>query len=51
MQMFHTLARLFGPGAPDLTLYETTPKDIIAVHGLLFPLPPLDSKGVRVTIS
>ncbi|KAF2969443.1 hypothetical protein GQX73_g4102 [Xylaria multiplex] len=51
MQIFHTLSRLFRPGAPKLSLYDTTAKDIVAVHGLLFPMPPFDSKGVRVTVS
>ncbi|RCI13083.1 hypothetical protein L249_0196 [Ophiocordyceps polyrhachis-furcata BCC 54312] len=51
MQLYHTLARIFRPGAPELTLHDTTLRDIVAVHGLLFPLPPLDSNGVRATIS
>ncbi|KAI0205620.1 cytochrome P450 [Astrocystis sublimbata] len=51
MQMYHTLSRLFRPGASELSLYSTSTRDIVAVHGLLFPMPPFDSKGVRVTIS
>ncbi|KAI0424676.1 cytochrome P450 [Xylaria sp. FL1042] len=51
MQVFHTLSRLFRPGAPKLFLHDTTLRDIVAVHGLLFPMPPFDSKGVRVTVS
>ncbi|KAI1427558.1 cytochrome P450 [Xylaria sp. FL1777] len=51
MQIFHTLSRLFRPGAPKLSLHDTTLRDIVAVHGLLFPMPPFDSKGVRVTVS
>ncbi|GAW14950.1 hypothetical protein ANO14919_043580 [Xylariales sp. No.14919] len=51
MQMFHTLSRLFRPGAHKLALYNTTVRDIVAVHGLLFPMPPFDSEGVRVTVS
>ncbi|KAI0457211.1 cytochrome P450 [Xylaria acuta] len=51
MQMYHTLSRLFRPGAPKLSLHNTTQRDIVAVHGLLFPMPPFDSKGVRVTVS
>jgi hypothetical protein len=50
MQMFHTLAHLLRPGAPEIVLYETDTTDVIAVHGLLFPMPRLDSKGVRVII-
>ncbi|KAH8647763.1 cytochrome P450 [Xylariales sp. PMI_506] len=51
MQLFHTVARLFRPGAPELKLHDTSLRDIVAVHGLLFPMAPLDSKGVKVTIS
>ncbi|EFY91972.1 cytochrome P450 monooxygenase, putative [Metarhizium acridum CQMa 102] len=40
------------PGMPNLTLYDTMPRDVIAaIHGLLFAMPPIDSKGVKVTIS
>ncbi|KAI0970956.1 cytochrome P450 [Xylaria arbuscula] len=51
MQLFHTVSYFFRPGGPCLSLHDTTPKDIVAVHGLLFPMPPFDSKGVRVTVS
>lgn len=51
MQLFHTLARMFRPGSPTYRLHETTVRDVVAVHGLLFPLPPLDSNGVRVKVS
>ncbi|KAJ3568305.1 hypothetical protein NPX13_g6468 [Xylaria arbuscula] len=51
MQIYHTLSRLFRPGAPVLCLYDTTVRDVVAVHGLLFPMPPFDSKGVRVTVA
>ena len=50
MQMYHTLAQLFRPGAPKIALYETDETDVVAVHGLLFPMPRLDSKGVRALI-
>ena len=50
MQMYHTLAQLFRPGAPKLVLYETDASDVIAVHGLLFPIPRLDSKGIRTLV-
>lgn len=32
MQIYHTLSRLFRPGAPPLSLYDTTLKDIKAVQ-------------------
>ncbi|KAI3320681.1 cytochrome P450 [Xylariaceae sp. AK1471] len=32
MQMFHTLSRLFRPGAPNISLHDTTLRDIIAVQ-------------------
>jgi hypothetical protein len=50
MQMYHTLAQLFRPGAPEIVLFETDESDVIPVHGMLFPLPKLSSKGVRATI-
>lgn len=50
MQMYQTLAHLFRPGAPKLTILST-PRDVVAVHGMLFPMPPFDSEGVRVVIS
>ncbi|TRX94663.1 hypothetical protein FHL15_004435 [Xylaria flabelliformis] len=51
MQIYHTISRLFRPGAPELSLHKTSRRDIVAIHGLLFPMPPFDSKGVRVTVS
>lgn len=51
MQVFHTVTHIFRSDMPRLTLYDTTPRDAVAIHGLLFPIPPIDSKGVRVTIS
>ncbi|KAJ6782774.1 hypothetical protein PWT90_04131 [Aphanocladium album] len=50
MQLFHTLARLFRPKSAQFLLQDTTLRDIIAVHGLLFPMPPFDTNGVQVTI-
>jgi hypothetical protein len=51
MQPFHTLARLFRSGRPTYELHDKTLRDVVAMHGLLFPLPPLDSKGVQVKVS
>jgi hypothetical protein len=51
MQLFHTLARIFRAGSPTYDLHDTTLRDVVANHGLLFPLPPLDSKRVQVKIS
>lgn len=50
MQLFHTLARLFRPKSPKLVLRDTTLRDIIAVHGLLFPMPPFDTTGVKAIV-
>ena len=50
MQMYHTLAQLFRPGAPELVLYNTNASDVVAVHGLMFPMPRLDSKGIRALV-
>ncbi|KAI0192589.1 putative cytochrome P450 monooxygenase [Xylaria flabelliformis] len=49
--IYHTISRLFRPDAPKLSLHKTARRDIVAIHGLLFPMPPFDSKGVRVTVS
>lgn len=49
--MFHALAHLFRPGTPDMQLYNTGLEDIVAVHGLLFPMTKLDSEGVRITVA
>jgi hypothetical protein len=51
MQLFHTLARIFRSGSSTYELHDTTLRDVVAIHGLLFPLPPLDSKGVQVKIT
>jgi len=51
MQLFHTLARLFRSGSLTYSLHDTTLRDVVAVHGLLFPLPPLYSKGVQVKVT
>jgi hypothetical protein len=50
LTLYHTLARLFRPQAPQYVLHETGLDDIVAIHGLLFPMPRLDSKGVRMLI-
>ena len=50
MQLSHTLAQLFRPGAPEIVLYETDVTDIIAVHGYLYPIPRIGSKGIRAII-
>lgn len=50
MQIYQTLAHMFRPGAPKFAILST-PRDIVAVHGMLFPMPPFDSEGLRVTIS
>lgn len=49
MQTFHVIAALFRPDAPKLKIVSTA-KDIIAVHGLLFPMAPFDSNGVQVVV-
>jgi hypothetical protein len=51
MQLFHTLARIFRSESSTYELHDPTLRDVVAIHGLLFPLPPLDSKGVQVKIT
>ena len=45
------LAVLFRPNAPVLELFETDETDVIQTHDFLLPLPKLNTKGVRVTIT
>lgn len=49
--MYLVLAVLFRPGGPQFNLFETDESDVIQVHDFLLPLPRLDSKGMRVTVS
>lgn len=51
MVVYHTIAKLYGPLAPRLKLYNTQEDAVRAVHGLIFPLPRLDSPGVLATIT
>ncbi|KAL3447667.1 cytochrome P450 [Aspergillus insuetus] len=50
MVMYHTLRELYQPGAPNMQLFETDANDVVPTHGYLFPLPSLDSEGVRLLI-
>lgn len=50
MQMYHTLARLFGPDSSDYLLRDTTVRDVTPIHGLLFPMPAFDTTGVKVLV-
>ncbi|KAL4964160.1 cytochrome P450 [Aspergillus stella-maris] len=50
MTMCYLLNELYKPGAPELDLYETDETDVALVHGYMFPLPKLDSRGVRVLV-
>ncbi|KAI2430686.1 hypothetical protein LOZ30_004076 [Ophidiomyces ophidiicola] len=50
MQLYHTLAELYRPGAPRLRLFQTDASDVVPKHGLLFPFPKLASVGVRVAV-
>lgn len=50
LEICHTLGYLFRPGAPEFELYKTDETDVKAIHGLLFPLPQLNSKGVRIKV-
>ncbi|KAL2818628.1 cytochrome P450 [Aspergillus granulosus] len=51
MEMYHTLAQLFCPGAPRIELYHTDESDVVPTIGLLFPWPRLDSVGVRAFLT
>ncbi|KAL2838171.1 cytochrome P450 [Aspergillus pseudoustus] len=50
MVMYHTLQELYRPGAPSMQLFETDGNDVVPTHGYLFPLPSLDSEGVRLLV-
>lgn len=51
MQLFHALARIFRSESSTYELHDTTLRDVVAIHGLLFPLPPLESEDVQVKIT
>ncbi|KAI0503427.1 cytochrome P450 [Xylaria bambusicola] len=45
------LAVLFRPNGPKLELFETDETDVRVAHDFGVPLPKLDTKGVRATVS
>jgi hypothetical protein len=50
MVIYHTLWELYRPGALSMQLFETDGNDVVPTHGYLFPLPSLDSEGVRLLV-
>lgn len=48
--MFLALANFFSPESADMKLFETNEEDVRPIHGYLFPMPKLESKGVRVKL-
>ncbi len=49
-EMRLAIAFLFRPGGFEMELFETKLEDIIAVHDLLVPRPPPNSKGLRILV-
>jgi hypothetical protein len=50
MESYHTIAHLFRPGSPRMSLYETDRSDVVTVRGFLFSLPKVGARGLRVVI-
>ena len=48
-ELYLVFAALFGPGSPNLQLFETDTSDVEMAHDFTNTCPRLDSKGVRVT--
>jgi hypothetical protein len=48
--MYHALAQLFRPEMPQMIAYDTEERDIMPVLGLMFSLPELDARGLRVML-
>jgi hypothetical protein len=44
------IAVLFRPDGPKLQLFETTINDVVRVHDFVLGQPPINSKGVQVTV-
>ncbi|KAI0593108.1 cytochrome P450 [Biscogniauxia sp. FL1348] len=50
-ELYFTIAILFRPGAPELTLFETEECDVLPVRDYIIGLPRPESKGVRVLVN
>ncbi|KAH8887959.1 putative cytochrome P450 [Thozetella sp. PMI_491] len=49
-ELYLTLAVLFRPEGPKMTLFETDETDVIPVHDYFLAMPKLDTKGMRVKV-
>lgn len=45
-----TVALLFRPGGPKMSVFETDESDILSVRDFVLGLPKPDSRGVRVVV-
>ncbi|KAL4907083.1 hypothetical protein BDW74DRAFT_176683 [Aspergillus multicolor] len=50
MQMYFAISQLYQPSAPEIRLFESDESDVRLEHGYIFPLPRLESRGVRIII-
>lgn len=51
MQLYQMMAHLFSPESPRLLLHKTDKADVQPVRGLLFALPKVGSRGLRVLVA
>ncbi|KAK3349178.1 putative cytochrome P450 [Lasiosphaeria hispida] len=49
-ELYMTVAVMFGPRGPKMSLFETDETDVIPVHDFFLAVPKLDSKGMRVVV-
>ena len=50
MESHLTVAHMFRPGAPRMTLHDTEDSDIMSVRGYIFSLPKIGARGLRVLV-
>jgi hypothetical protein len=50
MESYHTIAHVFRPGSPRMSLYETDRSDVVTVRGFMFSLPKVGAQGLRVVV-
>lgn len=51
VELYATIAILFQPGAPKLSLFETDHTDVFPVRDYTIGLPKSESQGVRVLVN
>jgi cytochrome P450 len=48
--IYLTLAVMFRPDGPKMSLYETDESDVIPIHDFFLAVPKLNTKGMRVVV-